>query len=64
MKHIMFNLNEKGEKINIIELNGKQVCDISDKCESICKRHFWKDGWICEKCGLRRYDYDQRKNGL
>ena len=18
------------------------------------KRHYWKDGWICEKCGLRK----------
>ena len=22
-----------------------------------CKRHHWKDGWICEKCGLRKADY-------
>ena len=40
MKYIMFDLNERGERV--------------------CKRHFWKDGWICEKCGLRRYDYEYR----
>jgi len=22
------------------------------------KRHWWLDGWVCEKCGLRRVDYD------
>jgi len=22
------------------------------------KRHFWKSGWACEKCGIRRYDYE------
>jgi len=50
----------------IIELNEKSEGNyhdrgVGDKCESICKRHFLKDGWICEKCGLRRYDYDQKK---
>ena len=27
----------------------------------ICKRHHWKDGWICEKCGLKRADYEQMR---
>ena len=22
------------------------------------KRHWWLSGWVCEKCGLRRVDYD------
>ena len=22
------------------------------------KRHWWKQGWACDKCGLRRVDYD------
>jgi len=22
------------------------------------KRHWWRDGWVCTKCGLRRADYD------
>ena len=27
-----------------------------------CSRHKWKDGWICDKCGLRRADYDRDRN--
>jgi hypothetical protein len=27
------------------------------------KRHHWKDGWICEKCGLRRVEYEEAKLG-
>jgi hypothetical protein len=23
-----------------------------------CKRHHWKDGWKCEKCGMDRADYE------
>lgn len=23
-----------------------------------CKRHKWKDGWICDMCGMRRSDYE------
>ena len=26
--------------------------------ERRCKRHHWKDGWICEKCGINRADYE------
>ena len=22
------------------------------------KRHWWKSGWVCDKCGLRRVDYN------
>ena len=22
------------------------------------KRHWWPHGWVCDKCGLRRADYD------
>ena len=22
------------------------------------KRHWWPNGWVCTKCGLRRTDYD------
>lgn len=24
-----------------------------------CSRHKWKDGWVCDKCGMRRADYEQ-----
>lgn len=27
-----------------------------------CKRHHWKSGWICERCGMRRSDYEQYRN--
>lgn len=23
-------------------------------------RHWWKDGWVCEKCGITRLSYKQR----
>ena len=23
-----------------------------------CKRHHWKSGWICEKCGMNRADFE------
>ena len=25
------------------------------------KRHHWKDGWICERCGVMRADHEERK---
>ena len=30
--------------------------------ERRCKRHKWKDGWICDKCGLRRADYERDRS--
>jgi hypothetical protein len=26
------------------------------KCTSPSGRHWWKDGWICERCGIRKAD--------
>jgi len=29
-----------------------------------CVHHYWKYGWICEKCGLRRADYEDNKKRM
>ena len=26
------------------------------RCTSPSGRHWWKDGWICERCGIRKAD--------
>ena len=26
-----------------------------------CKRHKWTCGWVCDRCGLRRADYEESK---
>ena len=28
------------------------------------KRHYWKDGWVCEKCGLRKADLKSKGRKL
>jgi hypothetical protein len=28
------------------------------------KRHWWKAGWVCEKCGLRKADYVENRGTL
>jgi hypothetical protein len=30
----------------------------------ICTRHYWKDGWIFEKCGMRRADFEDSKKAF
>ena len=35
--------------------------DYRNKLLRKCKQHCWKDGWICEKCGLTRSDYEEQK---
>lgn len=25
------------------------------------KNHYWKDGWICEKCGIKKADVEDQK---
>jgi len=35
-----------------------------DSSPSACydgNRHHWKDGWMCERCGMRRADYEDMK---
>lgn len=29
-----------------------------NKCKE-GKRHYWKSGWVCEKCGLKRWELDE-----
>lgn len=33
---------------------------IEIKCKG-GKYHWWPAGWICEKCGLTRHDYEEEK---
>ena len=40
--------------------NGESCCSSQSSCYD-GKRHYWKDGWVCEKCGIRRADYEDMK---
>ena len=35
-----------------------QICSY---CRAVRDRHHWKDGWMCERCGMRRADYEDMK---
>jgi hypothetical protein len=47
----------KMSQTNLMEFEKEDFMEIPMP-ERRCKRHHWKDGWICEKCGINRADYE------